>query len=174
MATHLTKRVTAATLAVSVLVLIAGGQAQVAAPLSEIKVTVLDQSGARIPDSEVVFKSDSKTIVSHAGVDGAVRVALPSGQYAVTVSALAFRKAKVPNFQVVAPAPGELTAVLMVDSCPPGPCLTVIPLEVPTVTSDLPNIIWAAPSPVPPAQPAAKTRKSRSLHCLYLWTCSAS
>ena len=161
-------------MAVSVFLLLAGSQAQVAAPLSEIKVTVVDQSGAIIPDSEVAFKNDSKTIVSHAGVDGAVRVALPSGEYAVTVSALAFRKTKVPNFQVVAPAPGELTAVLMVDSCPHGPCLTVIPAEVPTVTSDLPNVIGAAPSPVPPAQPAAKARKGRSLHCLYLWKCSAS
>ena len=174
MATHLTKRAAAATMAVSVFLLIAGSQAQVVAPLSEIKVSVVDESGAIIPDSEVVFKSDSTTVVSHAGIDGALRVALPSGQYAVTVSAPAFRKTKVPDFRVVAPAFAELKAVLKVDSCPPGPCLTVIPVEVPIVTSDLPNVIEAEPSPVPTVQPATKIRKSRSLRCLYFWKCSTS
>ncbi len=174
MAIHLTKRVTAATMAFSIFVLIAGSRAQVPQPLSSVKVTVLDESGAIIPGSEVVFKTDSTIIVSHAGIDGAVRVALPTGQYAVTVSAPAFRETEVPDFRVVAPAFAELKAVLKEGSCPPGPCLIVIPVEVPTVISDLPNVIEAEPSPVPPVQATTKIKKSRSLHCLYLWKCSTS
>lgn len=174
MATHLTKRVTATTMAISVFLLIAGSQAQVAVPLSEIKVTVVDQTGAVIADSEVVFKGDSKTIVSHAGIDGAVRVALPSGQYAVAASHFGFLTNDLPDFQAVAPVPSELKIVLKVGSsfaCNPCPGLV---LAVPTVTSDLPNVIEDEPIHVTPVQPVTKTRKSRSLHCLYLWKCSTS
>lgn len=173
MAIRLTKCLTAAATALGVFLLIAGSQAQSAEPLSEIKVTVVDLTGATIPDSEVVFESDSTTMVSHAGIDGAVRVALPSGQYAVTVSASGFRKIKVP-FQVVAPARGGLKAVLDVGSCPPGPCLAVTPVDVPTVASDLPNAILPDAAPESSSPAATKTRKIRSLHCLYLWKCSTS
>jgi hypothetical protein len=72
--------------------LVPAGYAQAVAPLSEIKVTVVDQTGARIPGSELAFKGDSKTIVSHTGSDGAVTVTLPSGQYTVSVSARGFLK----------------------------------------------------------------------------------
>jgi len=173
MATHLTKRVTAATMAISVFLLTAGSQAQVAAPLSEIKVTVVDQTGAVIADSEVTFKGVSKTIVSRTGSDGAAMVTLPSSQYAVTVSARGFAKNSVPDFRVVAPVPGELKVALMVGSdltCNPCPGLVV---EVPTITSDLPNVIEDEPSPVP-IPPATKIKRSRSLQCLYLWKCSTS
>ena len=174
MATHFTKRVTGATIAVSIFLLIAGGQAQVAAPLSEIKVTVVDQTGAVIADSEVIVKGDSKAISSHTGSDGTVLVTLPSGQYAVTASHYGFLKNNVPDLQVVAPAPGELKIALMVGStsviC--GPCAGAP--ETPLITSDLPNIIEDDPSPVPPVRTAAGTRKNRSVRCLYLWKCSTS
>jgi hypothetical protein len=174
MATHFTKRVTGAAMAISVFLLIAGGQAQVTAPLSEIKVTVVDQTGAVIAASEVIVKGDSKTISLHTGSDGAVRITLPSGQYAVAASHDGFLKNGVSDFQVVAPVPGELKVALMVGStsviC--GPCAGAP--ETPTITSDLPNVIEDDPSPVPPVRTAAATRKNRSLRCLYLWKCSAS
>jgi hypothetical protein len=162
-------------LAVSILLLIAGSQAQVAAPLSQVKVTAVDQMGAVIADSDLVFKSDSKTIVSRTGKDGSVTVTLPSGRYALTVSARGFLNNSVPDFQVVTSAPSELKIVLMVGPaivvC--GPCGGAGAPETPTITSDLPNVIEDEPSPVPAVHSATKTRKSRSLHCLYLWKCSA-
>lgn len=157
--------------------LVAVTPAQTATSSAEIKVTVVDQSGARIPGSEVVFKHDSKMVVSHTGEDGAVTVTLPSGQYAVTMRARGFMNNNVADFQVVAPVPGELSVVLMLDpvfSSTPmcGPCAYSV--ETPTITSDLPNVIEDELRPVPPAPPATKARKSRSGRCLYLWKCSIS
>jgi hypothetical protein len=152
--------------------LIAAGHGQVVAPLSEVKVTVVDQSGAVIPESEVVFKSDSKTVVSHTGPEGSVAVALPTNRYTVTTSKLGFLKNRVPDFQAVAPEPNELRIVLEVGHitmC--GPCPSLIP-AIPTATSDLPNVIQSEPNPTSSAQPA--TKKVRSLRCLYLWKCSTS
>ena len=174
MTIHLTNRVAAATVALGFTLLTAGTHAQVAAPLSEIKVIVVDPMGARIPGSEVTFKGDSRTIVSHMGSDGAATVTLPSGQYSVTVSALGFLKNNVPEFQVVAPVPGELKVALE-----PGPVVTCGPcigpmIDIQTVSSDLPNVIEDEPIPVLPVPPATRTRKTRSLQCLYLWKCSAS
>jgi hypothetical protein len=169
------------TLAVAVVstflsLVIATGHAQVAPPVSEVKITVVDENGARIADGELVFKAESKTVVSHTGSDGAVRVALPNGQYAVTASHLGFLKNEVPNFQIVAPEPKELRIVLKVASCKNSSCILGpdVGAMIPTITSDLPTVVEDAPSPVPPAQPATETRKSRSLRCLYLWKCSTS
>jgi hypothetical protein len=173
MVIHLTKPVIAAATAVSIFLLIAGSHAQVGAPLAQVRVTVVDQVGVVIADGEVAFKSDSKTIVSRTGNDGSVTVTLPSGQYAAIVSARGFAKNET-MFPVVAAVPIELKVVLKVGSsgftC--GPCIGSV--EIPTITSDLPDVIEAEPSPVPPVPPAAKTRKNRSLQCLYLWKCSAS
>ena len=178
MATRIGLRLIAATMTCGTVLslLIAVSHGQVAPPLSEIKITVVDQSGARIPDSDVVFKGDSKTIVSHTGSDGAGTVALPSGRYAVAASHHGFLKNEVVDFQVVAPEPRELRVVLMFDPhseicgilCGCSPC----PL-MPTITSEVPNVI-DEPRPTPPLQPAAKTKNIRSLRCLYLWKCSIS
>jgi len=126
---------------------------------------------AVIADGDVVFKSDSKTTVSRTGKDGSVTVTLPSGQYAVTAKSRGFLKNEVPDFQIVAPEPNELKIVLKIDPtrmC--GPCVSDVAL-VPTVTTDLPNVITSEPSRDFPAQPAKKIRSPR---CLYLWKCSAS
>jgi len=130
MIVRVTMRLAPAVMAASTILslLIAAGHAQVVAPLSELKVTVVDQSGAAIDDCEVVFKSDSKTIVSHTGKDGSsTSVRLPSGRYAVTASKLGFLRNALLDFQVVAPEPDELKIVLEVDptySSTPmcGPC----------------------------------------------------
>ena len=167
-----TKPVIAAATAVSIFLLIAGSQAQPAAPLSQVRVTFVDQIGAVIGDGEVVFKSASKTIVSRTGNDGSVTVTLASGRYTLTATSRGFLKNEVPDFQVVAPEPNELKIVLKIDPTPVcGPCVGEVAL-VPTVTTDLPNVITSEPSRESPAQPAAK--KIRSPRCLYLWKCSAS
>jgi hypothetical protein len=177
MAIHSTKRMPTAAAAVSVFLLITGIQAQVAAPLSEARVTVVDQSGAVIADGEVVYKSNSKTIASHTGTDGSAVVALPSGRYSVTATHVGFLRAEIPDFQVVAPEPSELRVVLQVDpnfqDC--GPCgCNRCPVLVPITpaTPDPPNVITSEPGRDSRAQPAAK--KIRSPRCLYLWKCSAS
>jgi hypothetical protein len=176
---RLTKPIIAAATAVSIFLLIAGSQAQIAASSAEIKVTVTDSTGARIPGSDVVFKSDSKTIVSHFGSELAAIVTLPSGLYSVTVSARGFLKYNVSDFNVVAPLPGELRILLSVDpdfcknnACICSPCVGAP--DTPTIISELPNVIEDDPSPFSPVQPVTKTRKSRSLRCLYLWKCSTT
>jgi hypothetical protein len=172
MTIRLTKPVIAAATAVGIFLLIPGSQAQVATSSAEIKITVVDQIGAVIADGDVVFTSDSKTIISHTGKDGSVTVTLPSGQYAVTASHYGFLKTNVPDFQVVAPQPNDLKIVLKVGG--PAmictlPCGPMVNLEVPTITSDVSAAI--PPDPEPPTEP--ETRKARSWHCLYLWKCAS-
>jgi hypothetical protein len=180
-----TMRLTLAATAVGTLLslLTAAGHAQIVPPVSEVKVTVVDQIGALIDDCEVVFKSDSERIVAHPGQDRWwIRVRLPSGQYAVTASKAGFLKNEVPDFQVVAPEAKELKIVLNVDPdvcrnnacvCGPG-CGAGAVMVVPTTPPEPPRVIQAEPAPAPPVQPAARARKSRSLRCLYLWKCSTS
>ena len=171
-------RVTAAAIAISAFLLIAAAQAQVSSPVSSVKVTVFDQNGAVVADSEVVFKSDSKTVASRTGKDGVAIATLPSGRYSVTAEQPGFLKEEVTDFQVGASGPKELTMVLKVDprpSAPCGPCgCGVCPDLVPTIpaTSDpssqiRPNLSGDSNGP-------RATRKTRSLRCLYLWKCSAS
>jgi Carboxypeptidase regulatory-like domain len=146
--------------------------AQVDALVSEVKVTVVDQSGAVIADSEIVFKFDSRTITSHVGNDGSVTVTLPSARYVVIASHPGFLKNEVSDFQVVAPQPRELKIVLMADPTPMcGPSVSSSPI-VTTTASDVSSAVTPAPAREFPAQPVA--RRTRSWHCLYLWKCSTS
>jgi hypothetical protein len=139
-------RLTVAPVGIFLSLLIAVGHAQDVASSSQVKVTVFDENRAVIPNSEVVFKSDSKTIVSHTGMDGSVTVTLPSGRYAVTTSQRGFITAEVRDFQISAPEPGELKVVLKVAGCIGGSCVCEFdcggspPLLQPT-TSDLPSVI---------------------------------
>jgi hypothetical protein len=90
--------------------------AQVVPPLSKVRVAVVDQSDAAVDDCEVVFKSDSGTVVSHTSKDGSsITVGLQSGWYVVTVSKSGFVKTEIRDFQVLAPAVDELKIVLKVD-----------------------------------------------------------
>jgi Carboxypeptidase regulatory-like domain len=152
--------------------LTASSLAQVAAASSAIKVTVVDQSGAVIPGSELVFRGDSRPIVARTDDDGAVTVSLQSGRYAITTSHLGFLKNEMPDFQVAPAHPGELRIVLnvgpsMVCTLPCGPMVNA---EVPTIPSDVLGMI--PPDPEPPTKPAAKM--SRSWHCLYFWKCAST
>lgn len=166
---RITTRLTVAAVAVGTLLslMVAVGHAQAVPPISEIKAIVFDDTGAVIPDCEIVFKSDSETIVSHTGMDGSVTVRLRSGRYAVTTRKAGFVKSEILDVQIATPMSDTLRVVLKVDQTPTdGPIVD----GVPTATSDLPSVIGPEPSRVPSAQPA--TRKSRSWQCLYLWKCS--
>jgi Carboxypeptidase regulatory-like domain len=148
---------------------IAVGHSQVVAPLSEIKTTVFDESGAVIPDSMIVFRSDSTTVDSHTGMDGSVTLRLPRGRYALTTTKAGFVKSMKTDVQIGAPMQDEIRIVLKVDHTPTdGPIFD----GVPTTISDLPSVISPEPYPVRSAQPS--TKKYRSWQCLYLWKCSTS
>jgi hypothetical protein len=146
---------------------VAVGHAQVVPHLSDIKAIVFDETGAVIPDCEIVFRSDSEATVSHTGIDGSVTVRLRSGRYAVTSSKAGFVKSKLPDVQIGTPMPDPIRIVLKVDHTPTdGPIFD----GVPTYTSDLPSVIGPEANRAPSTQPA--TGKSRSWRCLYLWKCS--
>lgn len=160
---------------------VAAGEAQVAPPLSEVRVTVVDVAGAVITGTEVTFKGESKTVVSRTGNDGSVTLTLPRGRYAVSASHLGFLKNDALSQSVTAGS-NELRIVLQVRDCGNNSCICMFdcagPLpELEPTTSDLPNVITSdEPSPVPPTLPATAPaiNKTRSLRCLYLWKCSAS
>lgn len=146
--------------------------AQDSAPLSKVKVTVLDPSGAVVPDSEVAFKSESTTVVSHTGPVGSVTVMLPSGRYTVTTTHYGFLKSELSDVQVEAGKPRQLSVVMKV-----GYGKLIVDGPVPpvfTITSNLSSLIPPVPEPkaLPPVLPAPK--KIRSLRCLYLWKCLTS
>jgi len=83
------------------------------APVSEVRGVVTDAMGAVIQRSEVVFKGDSGTIVSHTGEDGSVTVHLPTGIYTVTITSPNFLSAKLANFRVSAPTPASFRIALL-------------------------------------------------------------
>jgi hypothetical protein len=156
--------------AISVFVLIAIGNAQVAAPgLSEVRVTVVDQVGARIVDSEIVFTADSKTTVFHTGADGSLAVRVPSGTYAIKTTRAGFLTNEIHDFRTGTLQPSELRIVLKFDpdACKKGACLCSGPTcgeprVVPTTTSDVPQsdsglALYAAAVSAQQPQDAAST-----------------
>jgi hypothetical protein len=144
------------------------GHGQAFPLVSHVTAIVFDESGAVIPDSELVFRSDSKEIVSHTGADGSVTVSLQNGRYSVAITKLGFVKTEVRDFQV--PISEALRVVMKVAPTPiNGP--TIFDVGPTTSTSDLRNAIAPETSRVPTAHPV---KRNRSWHCLYLWKCSAS
>jgi hypothetical protein len=164
---RITTRLTIATVIINMLLwlMIAVGQSQVLAPLSEVKTIVLDETGAVIPGCETAFSSDFDRIVSHTGPDGSVTVKLRDGKYTLTTNKAGFVKSDV---RFSAPMPDPLRITLKVDHTPTDGGIFE---GVPTSSSQLPNIIEPEPAHGPSAQP---TKKSRSWQCLYLWKCSRS
>jgi uncharacterized membrane protein len=146
--------------------------------MSEVKVTVLDPTGAAVPECEVVFTSDSKQVVSHTGADGSVTVAVPSGTYAIRTTQVGFLKSETLNFKISAPSPRELRITLKLDPdfCKRNQCVCSGPtcggagVIVPTITPGLPSVIVSERHHPLPGQPTIE--KSRSWQCLYLWKCS--
>ena len=143
---------------------------QDASPLSEMKITVFDETGAVIPDCEIVFKSDSSTVVFRTGMDGVSHISrLPSGRYVVTTKGFGFAKSTIADVQIGRSMREEIRIVLKVaETTMDGPLFG----GVPTATSDLPSAISPETYPERSARPL--TKKSRSWQCLYLWKCSTS
>lgn len=142
-----------------------------------VKGVVVDPTGAVLQQAEVVFKSESGTIIAHTGMDGSVTVNLEAGKYVVTISAFGFATTKLANFSVPGPDAASFRVSLKIDQSQMnygsdfGQSRR---LEVPTDSSELSEIIKDEPTrtSLPVVQPA--TTKHRSMRCLYLWRCSAS
>ncbi len=113
-------------------------QAQIAPRSSEVRATVVDESGAKIPDCKMVFRSDLGEIVSHTEMDGSVAVEVRNGAYALETSKAGFVSSKL---DITVPISNRLRIVLQVDHTPIVDGLSVG--EVPTTTSQLPNTISA-------------------------------
>jgi len=126
----------------------ASHRSSTAEPVSEIKVIVTDANGALIPNSEVLFRGESGTIVAHTAMEGSVKVELPNGKYTLTVCRVGFVTSKPVDFQINAPAPTTFRAVLQVAGAPVGRS-DGPRLAVPTITSDLPNVVTAKSSAKP-------------------------
>ena len=144
-------------------------------PPFAIKEIVVDPMGAVISQAEVVFKGESGTIVTHTGMDGAANVNLVAGKCLVTVSACGFATTKLTDVSVPGSTADAFRVSLNVDQSRVchgwwGPSPNI---DVPTVPSELPDIIQDEPTrnSLPVAQ--AATTKRRSTRCLYLWRCSA-
>ncbi len=148
---------------------VAAGHSQIGEPLSEIKTTVFDESGALVPDCKIVFRSDSSTVVSHTDVDGSVTVGLPSGKYVVTTTKAGFVKNTITDAQIRPSIQNEIRIVLKVASTSRDGSHYE---QVPTTASDLPVTI--KPETYPVTLPRALIRKYRSWRCLYLWKCYPS
>jgi len=123
------------------LVVTAFGQVHPSAPspTSEVQGIVTDVNGAVITSAEVVFKVGSDTITTQTTQSGSIHLKLPSGRYVVTIHKTGFKTAEIIGFQVQAPAPAVLNAVLDIAHhtiiLDPGNDAS----QVPTLASDLPN-----------------------------------
>lgn len=108
--------------------------------MAEVKGIVADATGAVIPQSKVVFKGESGTVVGHTSLEGAVTVELRTGMYDVTITKTGFVTAKLVDFQVNAAL--AFRVVLQVDTTPSDGGGMV---GVPTITSELPSMITRSP-----------------------------
>lgn len=144
----MTKRLQDAAVALGSLVFLltapcSGQERSTAESVAEVKGIVSDETGAVIPQSEVVFKGESGTIVEHTSMDGSVNVGLRTGRYTVTVSKHGFVTSKRADFQISAPTPFIFRVVLQVDRTPTDGGDDPM-WAVPTTTSDLPSVITPA------------------------------
>jgi hypothetical protein len=99
---------------------------------------VVDQQGAPLRMAEVVFTRDSSTIVGHTDGNGAVRIGLEAGKYAVTASAAGFVTTKLDEFSVLGTTTHDLRVVLKFD---PKANLS----QDRQVAPEVPNAPWGLP-----------------------------
>jgi hypothetical protein len=137
MTTHLNAAVALASLLL-LAALFGGQELTTPEPVAEIKGIVADETGAVIPQSEVVFKGELGAIVSHTSMDGSITVELRTGGYTVTITKSGFVTAKLVDFQINAPTPAAFRVVLKVDHTPSNGGMFD---GVPTTTSELPRVI---------------------------------
>jgi hypothetical protein len=140
-----------------------------------VKGVVVDQSGAVVPQAEVLFQKGVHRIIAHTGMDGSVKVYLEVGSYVVTVCAFGFAPYnKLINVALPRPSADAFLVTLKVDQSQLGYGSDFGQGWDRSILCDLPNIVQDQPPPVslPVVQPAAT--KHRSMRCLFLWRCSAS
>jgi hypothetical protein len=116
---------------------VALGQHSGSSRIADLRAVVSDASGTRIPSAEITFKGE-KAVTVNTGEDGSIRVQIPYGIYAVTISRPGFETAKIAGFAIQDAEPSDLEVVLQVDHCCEEPGIAVGPQ---IITSDLPNLL---------------------------------
>jgi len=107
--------------------------------VGSVSVIVTDPSGAVIPHAKVEFQG-GKSLITETAQDGSVRVALPYGSYDITIESRGFTPGKVFGFAVQVPKPPDLSVALQIGHyC--DDCCDACVAGVPTITSELPNVI---------------------------------
>ncbi|HTS09172.1 MAG TPA: carboxypeptidase-like regulatory domain-containing protein [Candidatus Eisenbacteria bacterium] len=129
---------TATRLALAAAVITAGlrlltAQANVTPKASQVRVTVVDESGAVIPNCKIVFRADRSESISHTEMDGSSEVELEKGSYTVTTSKAGFLTSRM---EISVPISTGLKIVLQVDQT--AIVDGVSGDEVPVATSELP------------------------------------
>ena len=103
-----------------------------------------------------------------------MNVNLGAGKYVVTISAFGFATTKLADLSVPGPTADAFRVFLKLD---PGPGVRddqmYVDIAVPTVASELPNIIKDEPTCTSLPFVQSVSTKRRSMRCLYLWRCSA-
>jgi TonB family protein len=125
---------------------VALGQDSGSSRIADLRTVVSNAAGARIPSAEITFKGE-KTVTVNTGEDGSIRVQLPYGSYAVTISRPGFETAKIAGFAIQAAKASDLEVVLQVGHCCNEPGIAVGPQ---ITSSDLPNLIEQRPGTIPP------------------------
>lgn len=141
--------------------------------LEPVEGVVVDETGAAIPHVKLVFHAGSNTFVAYTDMNGVVRVMLAAGRYEVTISQFGFATTRLADFFVLRPNVDTFQIVLKIAATAIDPVVPTA-VRVPTVVSELPNVIAAEhfSASVPMTQPA-RTRR-RSIRCLYLRRCSTT
>jgi Carboxypeptidase regulatory-like domain len=130
-------------------------------------VEVKDESGAAVGGAEVsvaaTTSSETPKIVLQTNSNGMASLDLLPGTYDLSVKSQGFKAVNRRVLITDAERP-TFAVMLQVGSCPPGPCLDVLPgpEQVATEQSELPTVINDE-----------RTHTARRLsRCLYLWRCS--
>lgn len=141
--------------------------------LEPVEGVVVDETGAATPHVKLVFQAGSDTFVAYAGTSGVVRVMLAAGRYEVTISQFGFATTRLDDFLVLRPNVDTFRVVLKIAATDIDP-LVPTAVRVPTVVSELPNVIAdETPCASLPMTQAIPTKR-RSMRCLYLWRCSTT
>lgn len=108
---------------------------------SEVTVVVADLTGARLPNAEIKFLGGVEA-TTETGMDGSAKVTLPQGKYLVIITCPGFELARVRDFSVDPTQSATLNVALQFGpNTQDWPGDPGVPVHVPTITSDLPNII---------------------------------
>jgi hypothetical protein len=149
--------------------MISVGHGQVASTLSELDVTVLDENGAVIPNSEITIAGHSETTVLHTDAAGKVTARLQTGRYVVAARRTGFTKGEIADLRIAAPKPEALRIVLKMDETTIVDGLNGVSGPQTSAADLTGTLVGSEPARVPPERPPIK---ARSWKCLYLWKCT--